>query len=46
MKIALLLASFTLFSVGLGVAWTTKRLTYNSEYSGFPAIAVEESNIY
>jgi hypothetical protein len=45
-KIALALASFVLFSVALGAAWTTKRLTYNSEYSGFPAIAVDAANIY
>ena len=45
-KIAFSLASFALLSAVLEAVWTTKRLTYNSEFSGFPAIAVDESDIY
>ena len=45
-KFLISLAWMTILSMALGAAWTTKRLTNNSGYSGYPDIAVNGANVY
>lgn len=45
-KLFVSLSWMTIFSVALGAAWTTKRLTYNSTSSYDPAVAVNGANVY